>query len=160
MKKIKNPFIELEKSNGYSCFGCAPNNQMGLKMQFYEEGDEILSNWCPDHHFEGFLNVLHGGIQATLIDEIASWFVFVKLKTGGFTSNLNIKYLKSVLIDKGTISLRASLVEMEKNIAHIKVSLFDGQGILCSEGVASYFTLPEPIARKKMMYPGVASFYE
>lgn len=157
MKKIVNPFIGKKD---YCCFGCSPMNQMGLKMNFFEEGDEILSIWEPDDHFTGFEQVLHGGIQATLIDEIASWVVFVKLKTGGFTSNLNVQYKKPVLIDKGNITIKASLKEMKKNIAHIAVSLFDGEGKLCSEAIAQYFTLPEKIARKKMMYPGIENFYE
>jgi len=160
MKKINNPYINLPEEAGYSCFGCSPSNSHGLKMEFFEEGEEIVSFWNPDKKFEGYLNVLHGGIQATLIDEIASWVVFVKLRTGGFTSDLQVKYIKSVLIDKGQITLRASLREMKKNMAHIQVSLYDGGGNLCSEGVAIYFTLPEKIAVSKMKYPGIESFYE
>lgn len=157
MKKIVNPFIEAEN---YTCFGCSPRNPFGLKMTFFEEGDEIICHWSPSKNFEGFHNVLHGGIQSTLMDEIASWVVFVKLQTGGFTSSLQVKYLTSVIIDKGDITLKASLREMEKNIAHIQVQLFDGSGKLCTEAVVSYFTLPEKIAKAKLRYPGVDSFYE
>ena len=38
MEKIINPWEGME---GYFCFGCAPNNESGLKMEFYEDGDEI-----------------------------------------------------------------------------------------------------------------------
>ena len=41
MEKIINPWEGME---GYFCFGCAPNNESGLKMEFYEDGDEIVSN--------------------------------------------------------------------------------------------------------------------
>ncbi len=157
MKKIRNPFIGNE---GYTCFGCSPANPMGLKMEFFEEGDEIISIWKPDNNFTGFDFILHGGIQAALIDEIASWVVFVKLKTGGFTTNLNVQYKQSVLTDKGNITIRASLKEMKKNIAHIAVNLYDGDNKLCSEAIVQYFTLPEKIARKKMKYPGIEKFYE
>ena len=40
MKKIINPWKDLE---GYNCFGCAPNNEAGVRMEFYEDGDEIVS---------------------------------------------------------------------------------------------------------------------
>lgn len=160
MKKIVNPYVKADRKKTYSCFGCSPHNPYGLKMEFFEEGDEILSIWTPDNKYEGFMNVLHGGIQATLMDEIASWVIFVKLKTGGFTSNLQVKYLSSVMIDKGNITLRASLKEMEKNIAHIAVSLYDGNDKLCTDAVVSYFTLPEKIAAAKLKYPGIESFYE
>ena len=33
MKKIINPWKGLE---GYNCFGCASNNEAGLKMEFYD----------------------------------------------------------------------------------------------------------------------------
>ena len=36
MKKIINPWKGLE---GYNCFGCAPNNEAGVRMEFYEDGD-------------------------------------------------------------------------------------------------------------------------
>ena len=44
MKKIINPWKDLE---GYNCFGCAPNNESGVKMEFYEDGDEVVSIWKP-----------------------------------------------------------------------------------------------------------------
>ena len=40
MKKIINPWKGLK---GYYCFGCSPENPMGVKMEFYEDGDEIVS---------------------------------------------------------------------------------------------------------------------
>lgn len=157
MKKIVNPYAV---NSDYNCFGCSPANETGLKMNFYEEGDEIVSVWNPEYRFAGFQDILHGGIQATLMDEIASWVVFVKLKTGGFTTSLNVNYKNTASIAKGDITIRASLKEMKKNVAHINVSLFDGEGNLCSEALAQYFTLPEKIARKKLGYPGIESFYD
>lgn len=38
MKKIINPWKGLE---GYNCFGCAPNNEVGVRMEFYEDSEEI-----------------------------------------------------------------------------------------------------------------------
>ena len=42
MKKIINPWKGKE---GYNCFGCAPANPVGVKMEFYEDGDDIVSQW-------------------------------------------------------------------------------------------------------------------
>jgi hypothetical protein len=42
MNKIKNPWIGLT-DKGYNCFACAPSNPYGLKMEFYEDGDDIVS---------------------------------------------------------------------------------------------------------------------
>lgn len=72
MKKIRNPFA-LHKSQDYNCFGCSPDNEIGLNLEFWDTGDEIITQWMPDNKFVGYKNVLHGGIQATIMDEIASW---------------------------------------------------------------------------------------
>ena len=93
MKKISNPF---EKSENYNCFGCSQNNKFGLQMKFFEDEDEIVTFWQPQNRFQGYNFVLHGGIQATLMDEIASWVVFIKLKTAGVTSKMEIRYKKPV----------------------------------------------------------------
>ena len=85
MDKIINPWEGME---GYFCFGCAPNNESGLKMEFYEDGDEIVSKWVPEARFQGWLNTLHGGIQATLLDEICAWVIARKLQTAGVTSRM------------------------------------------------------------------------
>lgn len=42
MKKIINPWEGLD---GYMCFGCAPNNPLGLHMEFFEDGDDIVAFW-------------------------------------------------------------------------------------------------------------------
>ena len=109
MKKIVNPWIELT-DKGYNCFACAPSNPYGLKMEFYEDGDDIVSFWTPDVNYQGWLDTLHGGIQATLLDEIGGWIVGRKLQTSGMTTNLNIKYRKPVPCNKdATIEIRGRI---------------------------------------------------
>jgi len=157
MKKILNPFVEFEN---YDCFGCSPNNIVGLKMQFYEDNDEIISDWEPDINYQGWNSILHGGIQCTLIDEIASWYIFVKLKTFGVTSHLDIKLKKPVNISLGKISLRAKLHEMKRNIAFIDVKLFDGENSLCAEGIIQYFTYPKDKKIGEIYYSGYEKFVD
>ena len=37
------------------CFGCAPNNPMGLHMEFFEDGDDIVAFWKPKDVYQGWL---------------------------------------------------------------------------------------------------------
>ncbi len=152
---IKNPFHKLE---GYNCFGCAPDNELGLRMHFRMEGDEVLSDWEPENHLQGWVGVLHGGIQATLMDEIAGWFVLVKLKTAGVTSKMEVKLLKPIEMDKAPFRLRAKLLEMKRNIAIIQVGLYLNDGTLGAESLMHYYTYPKDVAREKWYYPGIEHF--
>lgn len=83
MKRIINPFLHLE---GYNCFGCAPQNPLGVKLEFFEDGEDIVSYWQPTSPYQGWFCTLHGGIQSVLLDEICGWVVMRKLQTGGVTS--------------------------------------------------------------------------
>jgi acyl-coenzyme A thioesterase PaaI-like protein len=157
VRNISNPFVNRP---GYGCFGCSPDNEQGLRMSFAEEGEELVCFWDPNPRFAGYGGIVHGGIQATLHDEIASWVVFVKLSTAGFTERLEMDYRNPVRVDSGKLALRSHLERLEGNKAFIRTSLFDGKGKLGSESLAVYFTLPQRIARKKMAFPeDVSLFY-
>ena len=47
-------------------------------MEFYEDGDEVVSIWKPRPEYQGWIDTLHGGIQAVLMDEICAWVVLRK----------------------------------------------------------------------------------
>lgn len=38
-RKIKNPWLDKE---GYNCIGCAPNNPIGLHMEFHVDGEDVI----------------------------------------------------------------------------------------------------------------------
>lgn len=153
--KILNPYKDLP---GYRCFGCSPDNENGLRMEFEDDGEYILCHWNPRSCFQGYLNVLHGGIQSTLIDEIASWVVMVHLKTGGVTSRMDIRYLKRVMVNEGPILIRAKLEQCRHRIAFVKTELFNAAGELACEATVQYFLMPEKMAREKLAYPGAEKF--
>ena len=67
MKKIVNPYAKAGRAE-YQCFGCSPQNAKGLQMKFQLDGEEVVSVWNPQKWAEGYMNVLHGGIQATLLE--------------------------------------------------------------------------------------------
>jgi uncharacterized protein (TIGR00369 family) len=155
MTKLKNPYASFP---GHGCFGCSPTNPSGLQMEFYKEEDEIVCRWDPGEHFQGFHDILHGGIQATMMDEIASWVVFVMLDTAGVTYQLNTRFRKPVMISKGTITIRATLVSQQKRIAEIEARLYDGEKILCAQSQASYFIMPRDKAVSDLHFPGKEAF--
>ena len=118
MKKIINPWLDLIK-DGYNCFGCAPTN--------------------PDDNYQGWLHTLHGGIQSTLMDEIAAWVVARKLQCAGMTTHLDMKFKRPVPTGPDTtIEIRAGIREMKRNFVFISARIFyDGQ--VCSEAELTYF---------------------
>jgi uncharacterized protein (TIGR00369 family) len=151
---VNNPF-DPEKN---PCFGCGPQNPVGLKLRFEETENEVLTKWDPIGYFQGYHNVVHGGIVATLLDEVAAWFVQVKLGTAGVTSELHVKYLLPVHLSKGIITVVATLMDREDRRAKLKCQLRDGESRLCAEAEVIFFVYPEEVAKRKLMYPGKEAF--
>ena len=138
MRKIRNPWLHKE---GYNCFGCAPDNPIGLHMEFFEEGDNILCFWRPQDHFEGWVGVLHGGIISTLIDETAGWVVTRKLQAAGMTSKLDITFRKPITSNEVQVTVKAHLAERRRSLAVINVVVENAHGEVCAEGQAIYFVM-------------------
>lgn len=159
MKKIRNPWKDPKNAGEYNCFACSPYNDLGLQLEFWEDGDDIITHWDPAKTYEGWINVLHGGIQATLLDEVAGWVTMLKLKTTGVTSEMSVKYLKPVTVTSGSVTVRGRLLEMDGRIAKIQTSLYNGAGIECAKALVSYFVFPERVAKRKYNYPGIEAFY-
>lgn len=158
MKKISNPFLR-NNPNDYKCFGCSPNNDIGLHLQFEDNGDEVISHWEPQKRFEGYFNVLHGGIQATILDEIASWVVNTKCKTAGVTSALNVKYRNPIYLDSGVLTIKGRIISQNRRIATVHASIENSEGKLMAEAEVSYFLFNEKEAKERFNYPGVDAFY-
>ena len=156
MRKIHNPYDQVE---GHYCFACSKKNPIGLKLEFYEDGDDVISKWTPQNEYTGFYNVLHGGIQTVLMDEVAAWCVQIKHKTAGVTTKLEARYKKPVYIDKGEITLKSRILDVKRNIVNVKVELFDSDGQLCAEGDVQYYTFSQKVAQEKLHYPNYNSFF-
>ena len=59
--------------NSRMCFICGLQNPIGLRMALYNDLDEncVRSTVVVPDQFQGYPGVVHGGIVATLLDEVA-----------------------------------------------------------------------------------------
>lgn len=159
IRKIANPYLKSGRKE-YNCFGCSPNNPHGLQLIFELDGEEVIAKWSPQRWAEGFRNVLHGGIQATLMDEICSWVVQTVCKTVGVTTSMEISYRRAVLISEGDITLKARLTEQNSRMAFVEGKLLNKDGIVCAIAKCSFFLFPLEKAMNEFEYPGADAFFD
>lgn len=57
--------------NDGGCFGCSPTNPIGLRLTFRRQGDVVTARHEVPDHFHGAPGIAHGGIVATLLDEVS-----------------------------------------------------------------------------------------
>lgn len=137
MKRIINPWIG--NTQGYNCFGCCPDNPNGVHMRFYWDGGQVVSVWKANPNLVSWIDTLHGGIQATLLDEICGWVVFYQLQGSGVTAKMEMRYRKPVSTLWPYIRLNAQLVEHRRNIAVVHGEILSPDGVCCAECTCTYF---------------------
>ena len=104
------------------------------------------------------MDILHGGIQATLLDEIASWAVQTQCGTIGVTSSMEISYRRPVFISKGEITLRATIKEAGTRLAIVETELLGNDGKICALATVKYFLFNAEKASTEYFYPGADAF--
>lgn len=153
MKKIINPWINLT-DKGYNCFGCAPENPCGLKMEFFEEGDDVISYWTPGDNYQGWIKTLHGGIQATLLDEAAGWLISRKFQTSGMTTDLKVKYKKPIPTGEDVkLEIRARVKEIKRTFVFIEATI-SYNGNVHTTGELTFYCFSKEIAQKEFLFIG------
>lgn len=143
MKKIHK---ESRNQEDDYCFGCSERNPLSLKLDFYDYGDYVESEWIANKNYEGWHGVLHGGIVATLLDEIGGWVIISKVGRAGMTVELNVRYHKKVLTNEKII-LQGRLIEIKKNIAHIESKIIQN-GEIKASAVSKYFLFDQKTSKE------------
>ena len=120
---VKEELIEIPNEWAGNCFGCSTKNEHGLKLKVLLSDNGCVSYTKVSEEFCGFDGIVHGGIIATLLDEIAAWTLVVHIKKLCVTQEAKIKYFKPVFVNK-TIMVEGQIKELNdrsvKTIAYVK----------------------------------------
>jgi uncharacterized protein (TIGR00369 family) len=154
--KVANPFVGHEE---YHCFGCDPHHPAGLKLEFFRRGESIEATWNPDTKMQGYPGVVHGGIQATLADELGAWFVYAVVGTAGVTKSLQVEYKQTAKLEEGPFLIVAEGIEISEKQALIRITIRNAGDVELAVATASYALFSEAVARKRFFFPGKEAFY-
>jgi uncharacterized protein (TIGR00369 family) len=94
-----------QKVYGNKCFGCGPQNEVGLRLRFVldEERQRFVCRFRLNNRFVGPPAHAHGGIIATILDE-AMGKVSKLHNLVALTSSMEITYLKPVPLNKPLVT--------------------------------------------------------
>ncbi len=97
------------------CFACGKENPIGLKLNFEYTPEGVLANFMPVREFQGFVNILHGGVITTLMDEAMAHALIAK-GYQGVTARLEVKFQKPVTMNEMVVIRGKILWEKRKLI--------------------------------------------
>ena len=119
------------------CFCCGKDNERGLRLSitYPEKGSAETSVVVPEW-FTGWRNMTHGGLLATLLDEIMA-HACVGVARQAVTAEITVRYQKPVQTGS---RLRAvgRVEESRGRILRTRGWLYDAEDALIAEGSARF----------------------
>jgi uncharacterized protein (TIGR00369 family) len=147
---IGRPTFEFEPHN---CFACGELNEHGLKLQLHLEERRSWSEFVLDDRFEGWRGVTHGGIIATILDEVMAW-ALVAEDNWGVTARMSLEFRRPVLV--GTrVRAEGWIVRSRRRLVDTAGQVVDSEGNVLATAEAIYVAADEERKRELMERYGV-----
>ncbi len=119
------------------CFVCGRDNPHGLKLSFRLENNEARCSLSIPVRFQGWQGIIHGGIVATLLDEVmakAAHFAGY----AAVTVDMAVRYKKPTPADTPLL-LSGRVVEQQRRILITEGELCHNDGTVLASGRARFF---------------------
>jgi uncharacterized protein (TIGR00369 family) len=139
-------YKKIPNSDTHNCFACSPKNPYGLHMELLSDDISVMSRILIPEHFAGWGRVVHGGILATILDEIMGWSGIYLLKQFTLTKNMNIEYIKAAFIGDTLQAVGRVKGTDGKRNAEIEGLVTNGSGDVCARSKAEFTTLSPRLA--------------
>jgi uncharacterized protein (TIGR00369 family) len=75
----------------HNCFACGAGNPIGLHLEIQVDDGEARATWTPGQDYVGWESKVHGGLLATLLDEVMAWAPAAD-DAWAVTAEMNIRY--------------------------------------------------------------------
>ncbi len=102
------------------CFVCGERNPAGFRGKFeIDENEHIFFRFRGHHTMQGFGTIMHGGLQATILDETMGWATAVSCKRMTVLAEITVRYLKrtpletDLVVEAWTVSVGSRLIKAE-----------------------------------------------
>ena len=94
---VRPPWLVLPD---YQCFGCSPHNAAGLRLRFWHpvDGDGLEAPLAFGRQHESYPGVVHGGIVATVCDEVMGNLLVLRTGVTHFTVTLRTRFLTPLAV--------------------------------------------------------------
>lgn len=119
------------------CFVCGDKNKIGLKVAFFYENGKTKAQYTPTREFEGYKDILHGGILSSLLDEVMIYSIIAQgIIT--VTVQMEVKFKKSAKIGE-TLFLEGQITEDKGKILFSEGKIFKQDGTIIAESKGKFF---------------------
>lgn len=137
---------EIARYSG--CFVCGQENVCGLKARFYFDNDRAVTEYVAERRFEGYHDIFHGGITATLMDEVMIKALLAQ-KVYVMTVELTVKFVKAIYIGQKII-FEGRLEKGRGRLFITSGKALNEKGEIVAEATGKYLEVGQELSNKLM----------
>jgi acyl-coenzyme A thioesterase PaaI-like protein len=104
-----------------NCFACGKDNPHGLHLEIKDIAEGVEAYITPPAWVQSYKDTVHGGIIATILDEMAVWAAYKK----GYkcvTAELIMRVRQPMAVDSSYIA-RASVKRVKHRLVHVESTI-------------------------------------
>ncbi len=131
-----------------NCFACGKNNPRGLKLKFAQIESHVEAHFDTVKDFEGWDNIIHGGIVSTLLDEAMSHAVFKLLGGTVVTAEMCVRFVKPTKVGQ-TVVVKGYIDCDKGRIIETSAQIVDGKGEVLAKATGRFFKVND---KQKLEY--------
>jgi uncharacterized protein (TIGR00369 family) len=140
--------VKSPQPNSRHCFVCGVSNPFGLHLRFYDTAPgEVTADITIPEQYQGYPGVVHGGIVAAMLDEVAGRTIMSNPPRFMFTARLDIRYRKNVPIGK-PLRMVGNLLKSRSRMVTAKSVIYNQEGTLLAEAEALLMDVPENLLKQ------------
>lgn len=115
----------------HNCFACGGANPIGMHLAIELDEGEAATTWVANPNFVGWEEKVHGGILATLLDEVMAWAPS-SYDSWAVTAEMTIRY-RSPANPGEELRARGWVTERRRRIYHVSGEVLGADGRLVAE---------------------------
>ena len=135
----------------HNCFACGAENRIGMHLHIELGDGHAQARWTVGEDYVGWSDKAHGGIIATLLDEVMAWAPS-SYDSWAVTAEMTVRY-RSPASPGEELLAEARVVERRRRIYRVSGEVRGPDGRLIAEGSGRYLgAAPSEKAELKERY--------
>lgn len=129
--------IPLPRTSG--CLVCGKANPRGLALQLFVDDTTgvVSTDITPTRNEAGFVEVVHGGLTATVADEAMVWAATWARRRFCLAGELTVRFRKPVFVGQ-TVTFEARVESQRSRLIVTSFRCIDENGVELATGSAKY----------------------
>jgi acyl-coenzyme A thioesterase PaaI-like protein len=131
-----------------SCFVCGESNPAGLNLRFETDGRRVQTRFVPRAEHVGFRHTVHGGLIATLLDELMVWACAVRTRRFSYCAELTVRFLLPVRPDQALLATGELVCNRRDKLFEAGAELRNEAGVTLASASGKYLPIKQADLRE------------